>query len=177
MHHYEDLISIFNQCFSDTYNTRLVRGNDEPIYLPADDSRPYHGIFFAHGFYSSALHECSHWLIAGEERRKQVDFGYWYTPDGRNAEQQALFQRVEVKPQALEWILSFAAGHRFRISVDNLNGVEVDNEPFKWAVHSQVKQYCDEGLPLRARLFREALCAFYGRSLDLKKDDFCYEDL
>ncbi|WP_426760080.1 elongation factor P hydroxylase, partial [Pseudomonas aeruginosa] len=95
VHHVEDLISIFNYCFENDYNTRLVRGGDEPIYLPADDQRPYHALFFAHGFFSSALHECAHWLIAGEERRKLVDFGYWYAPDGRNEEQQTLFQRVE----------------------------------------------------------------------------------
>ncbi|HAT8173574.1 TPA: diaminobutyrate-2-oxoglutarate aminotransferase, partial [Legionella pneumophila] len=47
MHHVEDLISIFNYCFEKDYNTRLVRGGDEPIYLPADDKRPYHALFFA----------------------------------------------------------------------------------------------------------------------------------
>lgn len=172
MHCYHDLIRIFNECFATTYNTQLVKGDDEPIYLPADDERPYHALFFAHGFYSSALHECSHWLIAGEERRKLVDFGYWYTPDGRNAEQQALFQKVEVKPQAIEWILSVAAGHRFRVSVDNLNGAESDTESFKQAVHAQVLYYCSNGLPERARLFREALCSFYNRPVELKIDEF-----
>ena len=102
MHAYQDLIVLFNECFSSDFNTRLVKGGEEPIYLPADEERSYHALFFAHGFFSSALHECSHWLIAGEQRRQLVDFGYWYEPDGRNAEQQALFQKVEVKPQALE---------------------------------------------------------------------------
>ena len=54
-HHYEQLIEIFNQCFSDDYNTRLVKGDDEPIYLPADDELPYHRIVFAHGFYASEI--------------------------------------------------------------------------------------------------------------------------
>ncbi|KTD82508.1 elongation factor P hydroxylase [Legionella waltersii] len=177
MHHYQDLITLFDQCFSTPYNTRLLKGGDEPIYLPADEQRPYHGIYFAHGFFSSALHECSHWLIAGEERRQLVDFGYWYTPDGRNAEQQALFQKVEVKPQALEWILSKASGYRFRISIDNLSGEETDSEPFKKAVHAQVLSYCERGLPKRAQLFRQALCAFYKTPTELNKDDFCYVDL
>jgi elongation factor P hydroxylase len=177
VHHYQDLISIFDQCFSSSYNTRLLKGGDEPIYLPADDQRSYHGIYFAHGFFSSALHECAHWLIAGEERRKLADFGYWYTPDGRNAEQQELFQKVEVKPQALEWILSNASGYRFRISIDNLSGVETDSEPFKKAVHAQVLLYCEEGLPKRAQEFRQALCAFYKTPDKLDKDDFCYVDL
>ena len=78
MHDYQDLIRIFNHCFELDYNTKLVRGGDEPIYLPADATRSYHAIFFAHGFFSSALHECSHWFIAGEERRQRIDFGYWY---------------------------------------------------------------------------------------------------
>src|SRR5260221_12609733 len=101
MHHTLDLITIFNSCFLEEYNTQLVKGIDEPLYLPADENRPHHTLFFAHGFFASALHECSHWLIAGESRRKQVDFGYWYEPDGRTTLQQKLFQSVEVKPQAM----------------------------------------------------------------------------
>jgi len=64
-HCYQDLIKLFNQCFAESHNTRLEKGGDEPIYLPADASRSYHVIYFAHGFFSSALHECAHWLIAG----------------------------------------------------------------------------------------------------------------
>ena len=86
VHHYQDLITIFDQCFASDYNTRLIKGDEEPVYLPADEQCSYSAIFFAHGFFSSALHECSHWLIAGEERRKLVDFGYWYIPDGRTTE-------------------------------------------------------------------------------------------
>ncbi|MBL7479383.1 elongation factor P hydroxylase [Legionella bononiensis] len=177
MHCYQDLIDIFDECFANTYNTRLVKGDDEPIYLPADTLRTYNALYFAHGFYSSALHECSHWLIAGEERRKLIDFGYWYMPDGRNAEQQALFQKVEVKPQAIEWILSMAAGHKFRVSVDNLNGAESDTDSFKKAVHSQVMHYCSNGLPQRTRIFRDALCSFYKRPLELKPEDFVLTEL
>lgn len=177
MHCYQDLIAIFDECFANSYNTRLVKGDDEPIYLPADGGRTYNALYFAHGFYSSALHECSHWLIAGEERRKLIDFGYWYMPDGRNAEQQALFQQVEVKPQAIEWILSVAAGHKFRVSVDNLNGVESDTDSFKTAVHSQVMYYCSKGLPDRAEQFRRALCTFYKRPLELKPEHFVISEL
>lgn len=177
MHHYQDLINIFNLCFAKDYNTRLVRGGDEPVYLPADDQRSYNALFFAHGFFSSALHECAHWLIAGEERRKLVDFGYWYAPDGRTPEQQVLFQKVEVKPQALEWILSVAAGHPFRVSIDNLNGIETDTEAFKQAIHRQVLHYCTQGLPQRAQHFRDALCSFYHRSTQLTLEDFAIDEL
>lgn len=167
VHQYQDLIKIFNDCFAVQFNTKLVKGGDEPLYLPADENRAYHAIFFAHGFFSSALHECSHWLIAGAERRKQVDFGYWYAPDGRTAEQQALFQSVEVKPQALECILSAAAGYPFRVSIDNLNGAESDTDLFKEAVYQQVKKYREQGLSKRAECFRSALCRFYGTSSSL----------
>ncbi|MDI9819588.1 MULTISPECIES: elongation factor P hydroxylase [unclassified Legionella] len=176
-HQYQDLIAIFNSCFESRYNTKLVRGNDEPLYLPADATRPFNAIFFAHGFFSSALHECAHWLIAGKERRKQVDYGYWYVADGRNAEQQSLFQRVEVKPQALEWILSMAAGYRFRISVDNLNGAPPETEAFKQAIHQQVLCYCEQGLPRRAAQFREALCQFYETAYCINSNFFEIEDL
>ena len=177
MHQYQDLITIFNDCFFASYNTRLVKGEDEPIYLPANKDRNYHAIFFAHGFFSSALHECAHWLIAGEARRKLEDFGYWYLPDGRNAEQQTLFQSVEVKPQAMEWILSKASGHKFRLSIDNLNGEDIDKNPFKQAVFAQVMHYCQQGLPERARQFRQALCSFYRSSLELAADDFSLDEI
>ncbi|RLY50554.1 elongation factor P hydroxylase, partial [Escherichia coli] len=48
-HHYEQLIEIFNSCFADNFNTRLIKGDDEPIYLPADAEVPYNRIVFAHG--------------------------------------------------------------------------------------------------------------------------------
>lgn len=172
MHQYQDLITIFNRCFEDKYNTKLVKGEDEPLYLPANESQPHNILFFAYGYFASALHECSHWLIAGDERRKLVDFGYWYVPDGRTTSQQQLFQVVEVKPQAMEWILSKAAGHPFRVSIDNLNGPESDTESFKDAVHQQVKIYCEKGLSSRAQIFRSALCHFYGTEHTLKFEDF-----
>ncbi|MHB1220959.1 MAG: elongation factor P hydroxylase [Gammaproteobacteria bacterium] len=171
-HSYPDLITLFDSCFYQQYNTRLVRGDDEPLYSPANADRPYHAIYFAHGFYRSALHECSHWFLAGDARRKLEDFGYWYAPDGRNAAQQTLFEKVEVKPQAIEWILSVAAGHYFCVSVDNLDGEATDPQPFKNAVYEQVKIYAAEGLPERAEVFRAALCGFYGTANRIDMDLF-----
>lgn len=171
-HDYQDLIKLFNHCFQITHNTILVKGDDEPIYLPADKTHPQNRLFFAHGFFSSALHECAHWLIAGTERRKQIDFGYWYAPDGRTVEEQILFESVEIKPQAMEWILSEAAQHRFRISTDNLLGEPSENAPFKKNVFQQVKQYCEQGLSLRARQFRKALCDFYNTPHALNFENF-----
>lgn len=155
----------------------MIRGEDEPMYLPAQGERSYHAIFFAHGYFSSALHECSHWLIAGDVRRQMVDFGYWYVPDGRNTEQQALFQKVEVKPQAMEWLLSRAANYRFRISNDNLNGTPSDTDAFKQAVYEQVQRYCQTGLSARAKSFHDAICDFYGQPKKLDPSYFQLEDL
>lgn len=177
MHHYQDLITLFNQCFEQEFNTRLEKGGEEPVYLPANEHCSYNALYFAHGFFSSALHECSHWLIAGDYRRTLEDFGYWYIPDGRNAEQQILFQQVEVKPQAMEWILSVAAGHKFRVSIDNLNGSEADTQIFKEAVYQQVLRYCEQGLSVRAARLRQALSRFYKTSLILDGAQFSLQAL
>lgn len=177
MHYYQDLITIFESCFASTYNTRLVKGGNEPLYLPAKEEHSYNTIFFAHGFFSSALHECAHWLIAGKERRQLVDFGYWYVPDGRSAEQQILFQQVEVKPQSLEWILSRAAGYKFHVSVDNLSGTQASTKTFKHAIYAQVMEYCQKGLSERAHQLRSALCAFYDQPIFLECEAFSLDDL
>jgi elongation factor P hydroxylase len=162
-----DLMRLFNGLFQETENTLLVAGGDEPIYLPADDQHAQHRLIFAHGFYESALHEISHWCIAGPERRKQVDFGYWYEPDGRSAQQQRAFEQVEVKPQAVEWILSEACGRRFYVSTDNLNGdpaaVETGLARFRQAVWVQACHYLEHGLPPRAEVLKKALLDYYQR--------------
>ena len=165
-HRPADLILLFNTLFASVENTRLVLGGSEPVYIPANQESSYHQLVFAHGFFSSALHEISHWCIAGKQRRLQLDYGYWYAADGRNRQQQQAFEHVEIKPQALEWILSKACGMSFRISADNLSGEETDTAPFKCAVHSQVLAYCQQGLPPRAQLLLQCLLAFYQRVSD-----------
>jgi len=171
------LIRLFDDCFYTTYNTRLIKGVDEPIYLPAGSECSYHQIVFAHGFFSSALHEIAHWCIAGERRRQQIDFGYWYEPDGRTVEQQHLFESVEVKPQALEWIFSKSSGKKFRISVDNLNGETTDAKPFKRSVYRQVITYCEEGLSERAERFRQALVKYFDTPKSLLPEDYVLDEI
>lgn len=155
------LIHAFSGCFSDK-NTMLVRSSEansfEPEYLPATDTQPAQ-ICFAHGFFSSALHEISHWCIAGKRRRTLPDFGYWYAPDGRDAEQQAQFEQVEVKPQAIEWLFTLACKRRFRISLDNLNGDAGNGEQFKDDVYQQAHAYFQDKntLPPDARRWFEFL--------------------
>ncbi|MBV0933571.1 elongation factor P hydroxylase [Marinobacterium weihaiense] len=159
---YQPLIDLFNRLFLPTYNTVLVAGDDEPIYLPADAEHAHHRIIFAHGFYASALHEIAHWCVAGPERRLREDFGYWYKPDGRTAEEQAEFERVEVKPQAYEWILNQAAGRRFHFSADNLSAGLGASDAFKQNVLQRVRQLLADGLPPRVQMLVEALQQQYG---------------
>lgn len=178
-HRIEDLIAQFDGLFAHSFNTRLVRGGAEPLYVPAgeqvtpqDEPVPYHRILFAHGFFSSALHEIAHWCVAGDARRLLIDFGYWYAPDGRSAAQQKAFEQVEVRPQALEWIFSRAAGCRFCISADNLSGETTDMDAFRRAVHREVLRCCRDGLPARAALFFDALRNFYGTGVSLDREQF-----
>lgn len=161
IHHYSQLVALFEQQFFAAYQTRLVKGQHEPEYLPADQQVPYHRIIFAHGFYASALHEIAHWCIAGTYRRTLPDYGYWYCPDGRNASQQAQFEQVEVKPQALEWAFCLAAGCTFQVSTDNLNGVQSDCKAFTVKVKNQLLNYIEQGFPARAGQFIAALHSYY----------------
>lgn len=158
----EDIIALFDGVFGRAYNTRLVRGGDEPLYRPADHDTPYHQVIFARGFYASALHEISHWCIAGEARRQHEDYGYWYLPDGRNADQQRAFEQAEIAPQALESLFTEACGREFHVSVDNLGGdAEVDRHAFAETVRLRAERYVQDGLPLRAAAFRNALYRYY----------------
>lgn len=164
----KQLIEAFNACFLSGFNTQLVGDADEPVYLPATDSQSAL-LYFRFDYPSSALHEISHWCIAGKNRRELEDYGYWYEPDSRTQEQQKTFESVEVKPQAVECFLHWAAGIPFRVSVDNLALPEYDSTPFQQAVFDQVKHYLTSGLPERAFIFSQYLLSkrcpdtdFYG---------------
>lgn len=171
VHHYQDLIRLFNQTFCDSENTVLVKGSAEPIYLPADNNNRHHRIIFAHGYFASALHEIAHWTLAGKERRLLEDYGYWYCPDGRDETQQAAFEHVEIKPQAIEWAFSVACAKPFSVSTDNLNGAAVDVVGFTDNVRQQVYCYLARGFPPRAQVFMGILQQFYGTNT-LSKADF-----
>jgi elongation factor P hydroxylase len=158
--HLED---IFRACFYQSHGALLIGGYDQPCYLPANHRRKAHQLRYREDYFASALHEAAHWCIAGERRRRMVDFAYWYHPDGRTAAQQRQFEAVEVKPQALEWIFSVAAGARFRLSEDNLTtGGEPRDSSFANNVYQQVLRFCDDGLPVRGERFAQAIAAEYG---------------
>jgi elongation factor P hydroxylase len=166
------LVELFDSVFHRSHNTQLVCCEEEPIYRPADAEHPFHRIIFAHGFFASALHEISHWCVAGKQRRLLEDFGYWYQPDGRCAEQQSEFERVEVKPQALEWIFSRSADFTFHFSADNLNADSGPSEAFKKAVFKQVEEYLEKGLPKRAQAWSNCLIEHFRSQQPLKIAEF-----
>lgn len=163
-----DLQLLFSATFFHTFNTVLVGGANEPLYEPSKTPFGVNCIYYRSDYFSSALHEIAHWCIAGKERRKQVDYGYWYAPDGRDSQQQKAFEKVECKPQAIEYAFSLAAGSKFRVSIDNLSASDNDSttiyrqeKAFSEQVKNQLVHYITEGFPHRANLFLQALHKFY----------------
>lgn len=152
------LISLFNALFLGQ-QVELIRGEQEPEYFPTQGDKPAR-IVFAHGFFASALHEISHWCIAGSERRLLNDFGYWYAPDGRTAAQQQAFESAEVKPQALECLFTLACGRPFQVSQDNLfASFDTSASTFSHDVYQQVVQYIavPQSLPRDAKTLLRTL--------------------
>jgi elongation factor P hydroxylase len=148
---------VFNALFAERLNTVLIGGAVEPFYRPADDEDARHRIFYREDFASSSLHEVAHWMVAGEARRLLPDWGYWYAPDGRDAAQQQVFEQMEVKPQALEWLLHAACGLRFRVSLDNLSDGAGDGSAFKDRVYEQACHCIRNGVHERMQCFYQAL--------------------
>lgn len=148
---------VFNALFAERLNTVLIGGAAEPFYRPADDEDARHRIFYREDFASSSLHEVAHWMVAGEARRLLPDWGYWYAPDGRDAAQQQVFEQMEVKPQALEWLLHAACGLRFRVSLDNLSDGAGDGSAFKDRVYEQACHCIRNGVHERMQCFYQAL--------------------
>ena len=127
------LMEAFSACFLSSFNTRLVGGAAEPLYLPAQSDVPA-TVYFR-------------------------------------------FERVEVRPQAVECVLHWVAGLPFRVSVDNLSLLDYDARHFEKAVMAQVGEYIVSGFPERVELF--AGCLLKQHSSDLVLDEFLkrqYED-
>ena len=171
------LIMTFNQLFKDK-NTQLVRGQHEPEYHAPHGDQPAR-IAFAHGYFASALHEISHWCIAGPARRLQPDLGYWYAPDGRTQAQQALFEQVEIKPQALEWLLTRACDRHFCVSLDNLTGDAGNGTTFKDAVYARAQALMTQQAPIPsdAKCLIDALIAAIRPTRPLQAHEFLRADL
>ncbi len=132
------------------YRTRIIGGFAEPFYK-APTTEAFAEIRFTHDYVRSALHELGHWCVAGEQRRTQDDYGYWYAPDGRSSAQQQLFFQVEIEPQAIERHSCTALGIPFAVSVDNLGNPAIEGAAeFSTAVDNCYARYTGNGLPGRA---------------------------
>ncbi|WP_196137490.1 elongation factor P hydroxylase [Aliikangiella sp. G2MR2-5] len=154
------LVEIFNKLFQNTENTVLQPGADEPFYQAPSNNKGA-VIYSREDYFSSALHEIAHWCIAGNERRKIDDFGYWYKPEGRSIEEQLAFEQVEVKPQAIEWAFHMACDHPFHFSADNLSQAIEASDSFKLNVSNQLNIYLANGLPRRGQILFEALNSYF----------------
>tara|TARA_B100000902_G_scaffold356063_1_gene369437 strand:+ start:42 stop:566 length:525 start_codon:yes stop_codon:yes gene_type:complete len=146
----------FNACFSKKYQVCMVGGAEEPIYIPGD-SASLASLGYREDFASSALHEAAHWCIAGLGRRRQIDFGYDYSPPPRTVKEQQKFFELEERVQALEWIFSDAACIDFHASADNL---EVGTGYFQERLVGTKDELLTwiEGISgSRARVFRDCL--------------------
>ncbi|MEP5566618.1 MAG: elongation factor P hydroxylase, partial [Halioglobus sp.] len=168
------LEAVFDRCFADSENTRLIGGAAEPFYQPATIDQPINLLYFREDYFASALHEIAHWCIAGAERRKQLDFGYWYAPEGRSDDEQKSFEQVEVKPQALEWYFSSACHYPFRISVDNFgaSGELPDTSQFRCDLVAQALYWQETLLPERALQFFNALAKEFETDIDVDVLEF-----
>ncbi len=156
----DEVVNIFHHLFGKKEHVRLCYGADEPFYQAAMNEQPA-VIYSRSNFLSSALHEIAHWCLAGKERRALDDFGYWYFPEGRSKEQQMAFESVEVKPQAIECLLSLACGHPFKVSLDDFSQ-HSHREDFEKRVLHQAYLYYHKGLPQDAQsLFDQLMAAFW----------------
>ncbi|WP_127716260.1 elongation factor P hydroxylase [Halobacteriovorax sp. HLS] len=160
-HNVEDIKSIFDRTFKDEYSTILSYGYKEPFYKARKSTKELSIIQSTEDYFASALHEISHWCLAGKDRRALDDYGYWYNPDGRNLDQQKEFENVEVKPQAIEMAFSEACSYPFKASADNLELGNYDSSDFTRRIKLQFECYKSEGLPKRAAQFVKELKLFY----------------
>ena len=149
------LTRLFNREFAVSDETELIAGAAEPYYQPGAP----HRVYFRADYVRSALHEVAHWCVAGARRRQLPDYGYWYSPDGRDAEQQQAFFAVEARPQAIERYFCEAVGIPFSPSVDNV-GARIEPQQLR-RFEARIQQCCNQfertGLPLRAARFITAL--------------------
>ncbi|MFK7912570.1 MAG: elongation factor P hydroxylase [Pseudomonadales bacterium] len=157
------IVAVFESCFLESHGTRCCGGAREPLYVPRSPAA-HAQLSFRGDFAASALHEISHWCLAGERRRLLPDFGYHYVAAPRSAAAQVQFLQFEVLPQALESTFADAAGVSFSYSFDDVDDRFVQLRPgFQLAVDSAKQQlprgYLQTLAGARARRFLQALAA------------------
>ncbi len=133
------------------------------MILPADAEVPYNRIVFAHGFYASAIHEISHWCIAGKARRELVDFSATgIARMGVMPKRKASLKMLKRSRRHSTGCSVLAAGYPLNVSCDNLEGdFEPDRVVFQRRVHAQVMDYLANGIPERPARFIKALQNYY----------------
>jgi hypothetical protein len=99
-----------------------IQGEAEEPFYKAPRENTYAVLYFRSNYPRSLLHEISHYCLAGDRRRSLDDFGYWYTPSGRTAEEQQHFEVVEARPQGLEKAMCEIVGIKFSPSLDDFSG-------------------------------------------------------
>ncbi len=150
----KQIAGCFNRGLGTLHQVRLIGGAAEPFYQPAAAGRPAI-IRYTRDYAASALHELAHWCIAGADRRRRPDYGYWYRPPPRSISEQAAFFRVEVPVQALEARFCAAAGLPFRVSMDDLAGADTAHQELCVRVSRQLRR--DSTVPPRAACLIEDL--------------------
>ena len=143
------VMCLFNREFAVSDKTELIGGAAEPYYQPGSP----HRIYFRADYLRSALHEVAHWCVAGRRRRDLPDYGYWYSPDGRHADQQQAFFTVEARPQAIERRFVKSLAYRSpRVSImsactSSLSSCVVSKRVFKHGAISLNAPVCRGGPP------------------------------
>lgn len=118
----DELCLLLTDVLSGILPDLLIQGGaDEPFYEAAKEDQKA-VLYFRDNYPRSLLHELSHFCLAGDRRRKLDDFGYWYFPCGRTAEEQLLFEEVEARPQGLEKVMCEVIGIKFSPSLDDFSG-------------------------------------------------------
>ena len=160
----EKVARTFNCLFAKSHNTVIIGGALEPLYTP-----PRHNarglIRYTRNYTLSALHEIAHWCIAGSERRRLIDYGYWYLPPPRSSALQQSFFAVEARAQALEWLFADAVGISFQLSADDVHPSDdsegandiIAKAAFAERVERRVDAWRTQGLPERADQMLRAL--------------------
>jgi len=143
----------FNGAVGRRHDTVLIGGADEPLYKPAAHGRPAE-IHYTRDYAQSALHEIAHWCIAGPERRRLLDYGYWYDPPPRVGRAREQFFAVESRVQGLELLFAMAAGVRFHVSVDDPGS---DPGDFEARVRRAARAWLAAELPARTTAVFAAL--------------------
>ena len=129
-------------------------GHTEPFYRAPQAGKPA-CIEFREDYPRSLLHELAHYCLAGDRRRQLDDFGFWYAPEGRSAEEQVAFEAAEVRPQALEWLFCDRIGLEFSPSRDDFSG-RPDDDHFLIALRA-AREAVEANPPATARRVLEVL--------------------